>query len=425
MKTIEKRTHAGLVVVTVAAMFAILLLSTGIVKADGYRNPPEGASALGRGGASYAYGDDITTLFHNPAVMTDIQEPTAAVTFTVPYAKTTFTAPDGTSEDTEQLSILPGLFGVVPVSGGACAVGIGIDSPYGQAMEWDKDGVFAGLAPYFAKMTTVNVNPAVGVKFGQRIALGVGLDVMRADLEFRQVFPWPVGGMSSKLSFQGDGYGIGGNASMSAELSPRQRVALSYRTPVDVHAEGDFYMDNPPPAAALPPGFTPSTSFKTDLHFPAVAALAYGVKATDELRLEANVEWVQHSLNDAMSIDIANDNSLLVATRGTTSVAQKWDDTWTVSVGADWQVADHWTLRAGWTWLPTPVPDETLIPILPESDRHILGLGLGFKSESQAIDLAYAYSITSDRTIDSPENPVKGTYETQPHLFALTYSYAF
>jgi long-subunit fatty acid transport protein len=90
--------------------------------------------------------------------------------------------------------------------------------------------------------------------------------------------------------------------------------------------------------------------------------------------------------------------------------------------------SDAWVVRAGYTWLPTPVPDETFMPVLTEGDKHVLGVGAGYRCGRHRLDLAYSYSITEDRKIDPAVNPnpaIAGTYEMEPHLASVTYGYQF
>ena len=173
------------------------------------------------------------------------------------------------------------------------------------------------------------------------------------------------------------------------------------------------------------PPIAPHSDFETELNFPAVVALGYGIQVTDTLRLEADVEFVEHSKNDVMSLDIGANNGLLVAVLGGTDLPQAWDDTWTFGVGADWACSEDWVVRGGYTWLPSPVPDSTFMPVLPEDDKHILGIGAGFQSGAHKIDVAYAYSIAQDREIAAGTSPVAGTYEMDPHLASVTYGYQF
>ncbi|NQU38422.1 MAG: outer membrane protein transport protein [Lentisphaerae bacterium] len=414
-----------------ALMWAVVVVLAGTVAtvmADGYRNPPEGAAALGRGGARAVYADDGSAVTHNPAALTDLEQATLTLSTTLAYAPTDYTSPSGMSESSDaSVGVLPAVYATMPLKDGRTVVGIGLNSPYGQAMEWDENGLFKGLAPDFAELKTANVNLVVGLKLCDRVSVGAGLNVLWGNIKFQQSLLPPPGvpAPSSRLTFDGDGYGLGGNFGLVWNLTDSQRIALSYRMPVSVTAEGDFTMGNPPPPGALPPTVTPMSSFETELNFPAVAVIGYGIQVCDKLRLQTEVEWVEHSQNDVLKIDIANNNALLVAVLGTTELPQDWDDTWTVAVGADWTCNESWVLRSGYTWLPTPVPDATFLPVLTEGDKHVLGIGAGYRNGADSVDVAYAYSIAEDRDIAPGSSLVAGTYETDPHLCTVTYTHRF
>lgn len=403
------------------------------VHGDGFRNPPEGSAALGRAGARLTQGDDPSAVTHNPANLLDMEDgPVVMPSATLGYVSTKYTSPFGATEKSRDAwRVLPALYAAGPLAEGRYAWGLGVHFPYGQSTKWNREGVFGIGTPYHAEMTTLNVSPAVAVRLTDRLSAGVGLNLMRSDMEFRMQLPWlppPAGltGPVSALSFEGDGYGLGARAGLTWQVTERQRVAITYQSPVDIDYKGDFEMANPPPEGVWPVPVAPSSDFETTVRFPTVVAMGYGVQATAALRLEAYAEWVEHSRNDRMDLDIGANNDLLMLTMGSTSMPQDWDDTWAFGIGADWQVAPGATVRAGWTYLPTPVPDETFMPTLPEGDKNILALGLGLASDRHALDLAYALNLTESRTIEGHPNPaVNGKYTFDAHLIGVSYRYAW
>ena len=430
MKT---RAHMQNMSTRMAATVALLfVIATGWSEADGFRNPPEGAAALARGGVRLTQGDDPTTISHNPANLMDVEGAQITPTLSLGYSKTKFTNTLGMSEETKDpWRALPGLYGSWTGDDDSWRFGVGINLPYGQSTEWDANGVFRVGAPYYAEMMTLNVTPAVAKRLGDRVSVGAGLNLMWSNLEFRQNLPWlPMpGGLTgpvSDLGFEGDGYGIGAKLGITWQMTENQRLAFVYQTPVSITYEGDFTINNPPPPGSLPPTATTTSDFETELNFPSMVGLGYGIQATETLRLEANVEWIEHSRNDSLDLDIANNNAILVAAMGSTSIAQDWDDEWVIGLGADWQANEICVVRAGWTYLPSPIPDETYMSTLPDGDRNIIGLGVGLGEGPHILDLAYALTLVDDVTISTSPNPaVNGVYEFDVHLMSATYSYTF
>lgn len=416
----------------VVALFSAFIIvqainNQSVTIADGFRNPPEGAATLGQGGMRVTEATDATAVTHNPANLTDLKDPELMATLTFGYSPKKFTdGQTGQSETSnDPWAFLPAVYAAWPLhldTEKPWVAGVGVNVPFGQASKWDENGVFAGRAPYYASMRSVNVNPSLAMQLHERLSLGIGLDAMWSDLEFRQTMPWMVGvpGISSsRLVFQGDGEAFGANAGLTWKVTDSQRIGLTYRSPMTVKYEGDFTIENPPPPGFLPPGTSNSSDFDTEINFPAVAMLGYGIHVTKTVRVEANLEWCQDSRNESMDIDIAENQVLL---GGNSSLRQDWKDTWSYGIGADWDVAEAWTLRAGWNYLQSPVPDDTVMSTLAENDKHTFAVGVGYHKNGQSIDLAYAYSIMKDRTVSVADNPMlNGTYEFDPHLVALSY----
>jgi long-chain fatty acid transport protein len=401
------------------------MLVAGQAMANGFRNPPEGASALGRVGGKVALVDDATAVSHNPANMAEASNLQVMAAATILRTETEFTSARGSTTTDDPWKILPNFFATFPIVEGQFAGGLGITTPFGQSSVWDRDSIVGQMAPYMAQMTLVNANPSLAAKLGDRLAVGAGVDVYWSRLELKQNLPF------GRLRAKGEGEGVGGNVGVTLKVTPKQSLALTYRSPVSVNYNGDTGLDVVPPAARMQ-GITPNSDFDTDIEFPAVAVAGYGVQLTDSLKVEADVEWVQFSRYDALTLDSGNNNPLLHPVGDPTpamaplTIRQDWKDIWTIGGGADWTFAEGWTFRAGYIYLPSPVPEETLAPTLPDANRHVVSVGLGFKRNQHALDLAYGLSLIEDRNIQSNQNPAfNGKYETTSQLFGVAYGYSF
>lgn len=410
--------------------FLLLLLLAVQGDAQGFRNPPEGAAALGRAGGKVVFSDDASAVSHNPANLVDLGEPQALAALTVLHAETDYDGPAGPSATTEEpWKFLPNLYGAWPVSGKDVVIAVGVTTPFGQSTEWDKSSPFRYTAPYLAQLVVVNVNPSAAVKLGDRLSIGAGLDIFVSDLDLKQVVPWslltglPLPDGEEKIC--ANGQGLGANLGLTWQVADHQRLALTFRTPVRVDYEGDFEAENLPAPAQLPPPLrvaTAKSDFETDIEFPAVAALGYGIQVSDQLRCEANVEWIGFSSYDSLPLDAGPNAVLLPAAE----VRQDWDDVWTFGIGADWRLDDRLTLRAGYLFIESPIPDETFSPTLPDADRHALSIGVGYRQGANALDLAYVYSLFEERDIRSNQNPAyDGEYDTASHILGVSWSRVF
>ena len=297
------------------------------------------------------------------------------------------------------------------------ALGLGLHVPYGRQTRWDAGGVFRHAAPVYSKMMVTDLSPELAWRISDSVSVGAGLDMYYGRLQFRQFLPILP---DSRITADTDGYAVGGNAGVTWRMTPNQRLALTYHSPFDLKFKGDMEtVDIPPPAVA-------SSDVDTTFKFPTIVSLGYGIQLTETVRVEADVEWLQFSRYKSMAIDAGNNNAL-VGALGLADTPQNWDDTWTFGLGADWRFMPDWTLRAGYKYLPSPIPDTTFAPTALDVDQSVVSVGLGYQIGRHTIDLAYALGLFDTRRVHANQNPLyqQGTYEFEGHLAALTYTYAF
>jgi long-chain fatty acid transport protein len=401
--------------------------------ADGYRNPPPTAEGIAKSGANMVFVDDASAVSYNPANLAFQTKVSIVVDATLAQSETTFdssspSAVPGKAVSDDPWQVLPNLFVSVPIGDSGVVAGLGITTPFGQSIKYNKADLFdpAYISPtsvaqpiYEAEIGLVNFNPSIAFKVGDSIAIGVGADIYYSSLKFKQDYTFsaiPPGGLpNQEAEADADGYGFGGNAAITWKVTDKQNLALSYRSEVKVEYEGDLTAT--PSAVAVPPQLV-NSSFDMDIKYPTVIGAGYGVSLSDTIRVEANLEWLEWSVNDTQTADLG--------ANGTQSAPQDWDNTFTVGVGGDWQFAGGWVARAGYAFIESPIPDETIAPILPDADRHVLSLGLGYTFKGHTFDLAYAYSIYDDRNnTGNPAATYQGSYDIDSNLVGLTYSFSF
>lgn len=387
--------------------------------ADGFRNPPDTAAALGKAGNHIVWVDDASAVFYNPANLVDVQSRQIQISSLVGYSHAEYSGQLGWTETEKPWGVLPAFALAWPLLKTDqitdLALGFGVHVPYGRQTQWEMDGAL----PIFTKMSVVDASPALAWRVSDSVSIGAGLDLYYGRLQFRQLLgaplPFPPG---SSIEADADGFAVGGNAGITWRMTPRQRLALTCRSPFDLTFSGEMNTENIPGAAA-------TSDLETTFNFPTIVALGYGIKLTETVSVEAKVEWLQFSRNKTMAID-AGANSPLAGALGLANSPQNWNDTWTFGIGPEWRFARDWTLRAGYLYLQSPIPDETFAPTALDVDQSVVSVGLGYQSGRHTIDFAYALGIFDTRRVHDNQQPLyDGTYEFQGHLLALTYTYAF
>ncbi|MEW6159619.1 MAG: outer membrane protein transport protein [Verrucomicrobiota bacterium] len=400
-------------------------------RAEGFRNPPPGAFSLGRAGGRIAHIDDASAVTHNPANIVDLAGPQFSVSPSLVYIHIERQATTGTREETtDPWKLLPNLFVSLPIEEGKWAAGLAITTPYGLSNEWEHKGSFAEQtplslrynAPHFTELKTINVNPAIAYQFNDQISLAAGLDVFWSELTIKQFYPWaffPGGSGEGNAKIKGDGFGFGGNAALTWRFHERHRLAFTVRTPVEVEYDGSFKIDNIP-ATAMTAGATPRSDMRTEIDFPTIVAIGYGIQLSESVRLEADVEWLQFSRFRSLDLDLGSNGFLFPST----SVRQDWNDTFTAGLGGDWRFAPDWVLRASYQFYESPVPDETFTTTIPDGNQQVFTAGLGYQRGRHAFEIAYGGIFYDDRHI-ARGSPFDGDYQMLVHLFSLAYTFSY
>lgn len=404
----------------------ILLMMDPRAEANGFRNPPEGASALSLGGGKLAVVRGATTVPHNPAGMVDAEIDEIEFSASIGHLEIDFTGPGGRTGTTEEpWRVLPNFMGVFPSDDGNFAWGFAVTTPYGQSTEWKKDGPFRYAAPDFAELVTVDVAPSAAWRVNDVLSVGAGIDLVASRLTLEQFFSWSsalgVAGLpDGRAELEADGFGIGANASAQMEKAGH-RLVFSVTSPVEVDYEGDFEISNVPPPTG---GLVSNTSdFDTEIEFPAVLAAGYALQLTDKITLGADVEWIEFSRFDELPLDLGRNNPTGLFPP---AIPQDWKDTWTFGLGGQVEMTEKLTCRVGYIWLESPIPEQTVVPTLPDSDRHIFSVGIGLQRARHRFDAGYAYSLYDDLTVDENVIPAfNGEYDIQSHLFSLSYIQTF
>ncbi len=392
-----------------AAAAAAAMAST--VMADGYRNPPPTAEGIGKSGVNSVFVDDASAISYNPANLALQGNNSLVVAATWAKTENSYSNPlnpAGRVDSNDEWVLLPNLYISMPSSFDGVVLGLGITTPYGQGIDWtptDQYNPFAPISIYQAEISLININPTVAFKMGDKVSVGVGADIYYSELVFNALTGLGIGAPpNGKANAEGDDFGYGGNLGVTWQIDEHHRAIFTYRSEVKLDYEGDL--------TATPGSSLTSSSFGLGVTYPNTLAAGYGIELTEDIRIEANIEWLEWSSTKVQVADLGANGAL--------PLPQNWDDTFTFGIGGDWKLDENWVIRAGYAFIESPIPDSTISPLLPDSDRHALSLGAGYTSGGHTVDVAYTFSIYDDRGMTA-----SGTYDIDSDLVGVTYSYSF
>ncbi|HPR08737.1 MAG TPA: outer membrane protein transport protein, partial [Denitromonas sp.] len=228
---------------------ALLALGSGHAAAAGFQLLEQNASGQGNAYAgSAAVAENASTIFFNPAGMTQLKEREVSVGLNL--VKPSFKFKDeGSRFLTTPVSIPAsgsgagdaGDIGAIPNAYMSWALtdriwaGVGIGAPFGLVTEYDENWVGRAQAILF-DIKTININPSLAFKVNDMVSIGVGVNWQRMEAEYERfatVLPngvAPIAGLSStKAILEADSDAWGWNIGALFTLSPATKVGVSYR----------------------------------------------------------------------------------------------------------------------------------------------------------------------------------------------------
>lgn len=301
--------------------------------------------------------------------------------------------------------------------------GFALTVPFGLRTKWDED--WAGR--YHAIESDLNVTQgtlSLANSVGGGLSLGGGFVVQRLDVELTNAVKTAAGDGHSRIKGGSHGYGWMAGALWE---SGGTRLGLSYHSSV-VHDIRGFQ------AVRLPaPGGYSKFPVTARLDLPARAIAGVRQALGERWRVMASLQWTEWSSYDELSIDA-------VPPSATDTTREKdWEDSWSVAVGTELDLSDAWTVRGGYRYEQTPVPDkEHRDPRLPDSDRQRFGVGAGYAwGAGWSADVAYNYMQFADAKIDNSDSAVttalgpataetlKGSFDSTAHIVDIQVSKRF
>ncbi|MCB1938981.1 MAG: outer membrane protein transport protein [Rhodocyclaceae bacterium] len=415
-----------------ALPFALLTLAGGQASAAGFQLLEQNASGLGNAYAgSAAVADNASTIFFNPAGMTQLQarEVSAGISAVRPTFKFTdrgssvgALAGSGTGGDAGSWAFIPNAY-LSWALDKDLYVGVGISAPFGLVTEYDKPWLGAAQAVKF-DIKTININPSIAYRVNEKVSLGFGLNWQRMEAEYTRVAAVASAATTgTNVTLDASDDSVGWNVGALFTLSERTTLGVSYRSKMKHTLTGDIRVDGT--LAGVPPLFVNGPA-KAEVELPDVFIFSVAQRLSDRWEMLGDVSWTGWS-----SIQKIN-----IVRTSTGAVAQTLDadfrDTWRIALGANYKLNDAWKLKFGVAYDQTPVTGPgTRLVSLPDSNRTWLTAGAQWQvSPASKVDMGVAYLHIPETSINnnqaaSGRGTVTGVYDARVWILGAQYSMAF
>ena len=435
----------------------VVLASTtfcSLTYASGFAIQEQSVTGLGRAFAgSAAVADDASTIFFNPAGLTNLSKSELAVGLHYISPQTDFTdggsttapgfggAPlsgnDGSDgSDAGHDAVVPNLFYAHRLNDSMVA-GIGVTAPFGLVTEY-KDTWQGRYHAIRSDLKTININPSFAFKANEKLSVGFGISVQYIDLELSQAVDFgsicadvpaacaAVQENDGQVKLTADDWGFGYNLGLTYQATEATRLGLAYRSKISHNLKGDGKFRVPANAQGVASvlGFVDG-NISGDVDLPESASLAFHHKLNDQVAIMADAAWTRWSRFEELAIK-SNNVARLNSTK-----QEQWDNSMRYAIGLDYQHNHQWTFRGGIAYDETPVSNEFRTARIADEDRTWIAIGASYKvSDRLKLDAGYTHIFIDDpkidETLDLPLNHrLVGEYEGSVDILSIQARYLF
>lgn len=404
-----------------------ITFSASMAFASGFSIYEQGAKATAMGGAFIAQANDVTGVFYNPAGITSLSGVNFGLGTTIIMPSFSFEGPVGPfSDDTdaEEGVFTPVTFYATYQINEELSAGFSFYTLYGLGSEWPGDWVGRELATT-SEIQTFFLNPVVAYKVMDGLSLAVGFSVAIGNVSLEQSnLLGPNTYSESKLDGSATGYGF--NLGAQYKLNDQLTLGAVYRSNMLLEFEDGDVTFNP-----QVPGVLTNTKGSSEIELPTLMGVGVSYQFTEHL--VAEFDWMQLGWSSYDELTIKYDSPLGPPGGQFTerTVERNYEDSFSLRFGLEYVLNEDWAIRAGYLRDNKAVPDENVEPSLPEGDRNLYSLGVGYTMDNLTIDAFFMLLIQEDRKITNSEEtilggavPFNGTYKGGANLFGVSFGYS-
>ncbi|WP_313806550.1 OmpP1/FadL family transporter [Flavobacterium sp.] len=398
--------------------------------AGGYRVSLQGQKQLAMGHTGVAVVNSAESAFFNPAGLSFLEDKfNLSVGANALFAKTKFQNETyNWKNSTENMGTPFNIYASYKINKWLTA-GLAVYTPYGSAVEWDKDWEGSHLVNNI-DLQAIYVQPTLSIKVSDEFSFGGGPIYVTGSVEFNRNLSRSLtdeNGVRSNVTLDAKGITAWGyTAGFMFNPCKDLRLGFNYRSEIIMEARGgnaDF--SNVPVLLQQAAGLT-DTQFDADLPLPAeiTAGLSYNI--TDKWMIAFDYNRTLWRAYDALVVDFAN-------SAPTSNNPRNYHDTNTYRVGTQYKANDKFTFRAGWYKDESPISAGYFAPETPRNDATGYTGGLTYQvTKKLGIDASFLYLHFDevDASYDHYQEggnsvPFGGTYKSTVFSPGVGLTYSF
>lgn len=460
----------------VLSVALIILVFAADVFAGGFALSGIGSKAINMGGAFRGLADDWSAAYWNPAGLTQLEQseftvmgvaisPRVEYTPNITYGGINVGYRNGAvrypSDKTVFIPDGAGIFKLENFEG--FTAGLAVFVPNGLASEWDLVNPPSEMNlrypfPYYdhkADFKVFDFHPTIAKAFMEdKLSVGMGVSIQRGSVVFKKTllkpsgFPIPHENLLVDTEIDGSGWGYGANFGILYKMTDKIQLGVSGKTGTTLKLKGNadqtLYvfsnedLKNILIAQAEASGASPqqialiralfgtanlssSPDAEADIKTPADIGFGLAYKPTDKLTITGDITYTQWSALDSILVELSGSDPLGQPSEDS-PIMLNWDNTVRFSLGLEYWAAKSLALRGGYYLDPSPIPNSTFSPLIPDlGDKNSFNIGAALNFSGMELSYAFEYIKFSDRNVTQLSDVNNdGVFDNYPGLYKST-----
>jgi long-chain fatty acid transport protein len=244
-------------------------------------------------------------------------------------------------------------------------------------------------------------------------------------------------GQTALIDMEGDAWALAWNIGAQWRVSPGTTIgaAYHYQDKFEMRGNCDLDVTGGPLAGFVADPTAHYSKAEFDFRWPQSLGVGITHRVKDDHRLSADVKWIDwSSAFDEVTFklssgDNAGYNALARGDSAKDTVPLDWKDSYSFRLGYEYLFTMADTLRLGYLYNRNPIPDSTLVPVIPGILEHLVSAGYGRNWKKWTLDFAYQYSFGSRQSVGTSK--IQGgdydnsSVDVEAHLFTMGVQYRF
>lgn len=370
-------------------LLAVIVLTTAVTYAGGYRVSLQGNKSLAMGHTGVAVINSSELAFYNPAGLVFLENKISisaggfGVFSNVSYQNES----TGEFAETDSPTGTPFYFYASYQATDWLAIGLGVYTPYGSSVSYEDDWAGSHLVNNI-ELAAIYIQPTVSIKVNDKLSFGGGPIYVTGSVNFNRNLNrtlTDLEGNRSEVTIDASGVNSWGWVA-SAMFRPVENLTIgaTYRSEIILDAEdGDADFENVPNSPLTP---FEDTTFDASLPLPAEMTVGLSYEFCEKWLFAFDFNRTYWDVYESLDIDFANENI------PDSENVRNYKNSSTYRFGLQYEATSAFTLRAGYYFDESPVQAGFFAPETPRNDSHGYTAGLTYNiGERFQIDASFAY----------------------------------